>query len=150
MLQSLNAPTVKFQRTSPDAILPSRGTPRAAGLDLYSVEKMSLAPGAFHAFDTGWKIELPEGYEGQVRARSGSALKYGVGVVNSPGTIDDDYRGPLKVILINHGPTVFDVKVGDRIGQLVLAQVPLLPALEVEKLSDSATRGEAGFGSTGR
>lgn len=150
LLQNLNGPAVKFERASPDAKLPTRGTPRAAGLDLYSVETLSLNPGVFHAFDTGWKVEIPEGYEGQVRARSGTAMKFGISVVNSPGTIDDDYRGPLKVILINHGPSVFDVKVGDRIGQLVINQVPLFPALEVEKLSNSATRGSAGFGSTGR
>lgn len=146
----MKLPAVKFRPRVAEAKLPTRGTPRAAGLDLYSVETVSLAPGAFYAFDTGLDVEIPEGYEGQVRARSGNALKFGVGVVNSPGTIDDDYRGPLKVILINHGPSVFDVKFGDRIAQLVVAKCELLPAIEVTELSDSKTRGVAGFGSTGR
>lgn len=141
---------VKFKRIHPDAKLPTRATPKAVGLDLYSVEAISLAPGAFHGISTGFEIELPSGYEGQVRARSGNAIKFGVGVVNSPGTIDEDYRGELKVILINHGPSVFDVKVGDRIGQLVISAANLHPAVEVDSLSEAPTRGQAGFGSTGR
>lgn len=147
-----NPHAIKFQRiaSSKTPILPTRGTPRAAGLDLYSDETISLAPGAFHAVTTGLNVEIPEGYEGQVRARSGLAYKYGISVVNSPGTIDDDYRGELKVILINHGPSVFDVKPGDRIGQLVISKVELFPAEEVADLSPAPTRGAAGFGSTGR
>lgn len=141
---------VKFRRIYPEAIIPTRATPFAAGLDLYSAQALSLAPGAFAAVTTGVVIELPRGYEGQVRARSGNAAKYGVGVVNSPGTIDEDYRGEVKVILINHGPSVFDVKVGDRIGQLVIVKSNIFPAIEVEELSPAPTRGTAGFGSTGR
>jgi dUTP pyrophosphatase len=141
--------TLKFKKTRPDAIIPTRGTPVAAGLDLYAVEKISLAPGAFHAVATGINIELPPGFEGQVRPRSGLAVKYGVTVLNSPGTIDEDYRGEVKVVLINHGPGIFDIKPGDRIGQLVINKVEFPPVEEVQELSDS-DRGEKGFGSTGR
>ncbi len=140
---------VKFKKLRDDAIIPTRGTPVAAGLDLYAVEVLSLAPGAFAAVSTGVAIELSPGYEGQVRPRSGLAAKFGVTVLNSPGTIDEDYRGEVKVILINHGPGVFDIKPGDRVGQLVTAQVALLRVEEVAHLSDTA-RGEKGFGSTGR
>ncbi len=142
-------PAVKFKKLRPDAILPTRGTPVAAGLDLYAAEKISLAPGAFHAVSTGIGIELPPGYEGQVRPRSGLAVKYGVTVLNSPGTVDEDYRGECKVVLINHGPGIFDIKPGDRIGQLVVAPTTLVGVEEVVELS-STDRGEKGFGSTGR
>lgn len=143
-------PTVKFKKIHPDAKIPTRGTQVASGMDLYSVETIGLAPGTFHAVRTGLLIELPPGYEGQVRPRSGLAAKYGVTVLNSPGTIDEDYRGEVKVILINHGPSFFDIKAGERVGQLVVAQTSLwIQAEEVEQLSDS-DRGDKGFGSTGR
>lgn len=141
---------VFFKRLNETAILPARATPQAVGMDLYSTETLSLAPGAFHAFSTGFAIEIPRGFEGQVRSRSGLAAKFGVCVLNSPGTIDPDYRGELKVILINHGPGTFDVKAGERIAQLVLAPVTYADAEEHEQLSEVLTRGTGGFGSTGR
>jgi dUTP pyrophosphatase len=141
--------SVKFKKLRDDAIIPTRGTPVAAGLDLHAVEALSLAPGAFAAVSTGVAIELSPDYEAQVRPRSGLAAKYGITVLNSPGTIDEDYRGEVKVILINHGPSVFDIKVGDRVGQLVTAKVDRIRVEEVAVLSESG-RGTNGFGSTGR
>lgn len=142
--------TVKFKRVTPEATLPTRGTPFAAGLDLYAAEAVSLGPGAFSLVSTGFEVEIPEGHEGQVRPRSGLAAKKGLTVLNSPGTIDSDYRGQLKALLINHGPGTVDIGVGDRIAQLVVAPVSMFPAEEVEALSAAPTRGGAGFGSTGR
>lgn len=142
--------TTKFKKLVPEAKIPTRGTPRAAGLDLYSTETISLAPGAYHAVKTGLAIELQPGTQGEVRPRSGLAVKHGVTVLNSPGTIDDDYRGEVKVVLVNHGPSIFDIKPGDRIGQLVIQYVPIdiQDVEEVLELSQS-DRGEKGFGSTG-
>lgn len=148
--ESMNSCSVKFKRLTKSAMLPTRATSESAGLDLYADEAISLGPGAFAGVSTGFNVEIPVGYEGQVRPRSGLAIKHGISVVNSPGTIDADYRGPLKVVLINHGPGTFDVKPGERIAQLVISPVALVPAQEVDELSTSSTRGEAGFGSTGR
>jgi len=107
-----------------------------------------VAPGARHAVATGLALAIPPGYEIQVRPRSGLALKHGITVPNTPGTIDSDYRGELKVILINHGHHPFEVRRGDRIAQLVLAPVTRAAWLEVDEL-DQTARGEGGFGSTG-
>jgi dUTP pyrophosphatase len=145
----VKTPTVKFQKIHPDAKIPTRGTDRAAGMDLYALESVCLQPGKWNAVTTGLNIELPAGYEGQVRPRSGLAAKYGVTVLNSPGTIDDDYRGELKVVLINHAELPYRIMAGDRIGQLVVKRVELLEPEEVAELSDTA-RGSKGFGSTGR
>jgi dUTP pyrophosphatase len=128
--------------------LPARATAGAAGADLVSAEETTIAPGQVHAVATGIAIAIPEGYEGQVRPRSGLALKHGVTVLNAPGTIDADYRGEVKVILINHGREPFRIARGDRIAQLVVAPVTSTRFDRVEALIDTA-RGSGGFGSTG-
>lgn len=128
--------------------LPAYATEGAAGMDVLSAEDVLLAPGARHAVATGLAVAIPQGYEIQVRPRSGLALKHGVTVPNTPGTIDSDYRGELKVILINHGKVAFEIRRGDRIAQLVLAPVVRASWLKVDELDETA-RGEGGFGSTG-
>ncbi|MBU2342567.1 MAG: dUTP diphosphatase, partial [Alphaproteobacteria bacterium] len=128
--------------------LPAYATPGAAGMDVVAAEAVELAPGARHAVATGFALAIPEGYEIQVRPRSGLALKHGIGVPNAPGTIDSDYRGELKIILVNHGAESFAVARGDRIAQLVLAPVVRAGWEEVADL-DPTDRGEGGFGSTG-
>ncbi len=128
--------------------LPAYATEGAAGMDVVSAEDLDLAPGARHAVATGLSIAIPAGYEIQVRPRSGLALKHGVTVPNTPGTIDSDYRGELKVIMINLGHESFSIRRGDRVAQLVLAPVTRGTWLEVEEL-DATARGEGGFGSTG-
>ena len=114
---------VKFKRLHPDAIVPEYKTSGSAGADLYSVAHMEIAPGETKLVDLGFSVSIPEGYEIQVRPRSGLALKHGVTVLNSPGTVDSDYRGPMRVILSNFGPSTFFVNKGDRIAQMVLAKV---------------------------
>jgi dUTP pyrophosphatase len=131
-----------------DLPLPAYATDGAAGMDVVSAEDVDLAPGARHAVATGLSVAIPAGYEIQVRPRSGLALKHGVTVPNTPGTIDSDYRGELKVIMINLGTEVFSIRRGDRVAQLVLAPVTRGTWLEVEEL-DHTARGEGGFGSTG-
>ncbi len=128
--------------------LPARATAGAAGADLVAAEEATIAPGSVHAVATGIALAIPEGYEGQVRPRSGLALKHGVTVLNAPGTIDADYRGEVKVILINHGSVPFRIARGDRIAQLVVAPVTATRFERVEALTDTA-RGTGGFGSTG-
>lgn len=128
--------------------LPAYATDGAAGMDVISAEDVELAPGGRHAVATGLAVAIPPGFEIQVRPRSGLALKHGVTVPNTPGTIDSDYRGELKVILINLGAEPFAIRRGDRVAQLVLAPVVRASWLKVEELDDTA-RGEGGFGSTG-
>ena len=128
--------------------LPAYATAGAAGMDVVSAEDVVIAPGARHAVATGLAMAIPPGFEIQVRPRSGLALRHGITVPNTPGTIDSDYRGELKVILINHGTTPFAVVRGDRIAQLVLAPVTQANWLESDSL-DQTDRGEGGFGSTG-
>jgi dUTP pyrophosphatase len=128
--------------------LPAYATDGAAGMDVLAAEDVTLAPGARHAVATGLALAIPPGYEIQVRPRSGLALKHGITVPNTPGTIDSDYRGELKVILINHGAEAFEILRGDRVAQLVLAPVVRADWLEVDEL-DETLRGEGGFGSTG-
>lgn len=128
--------------------LPAYATDGAAGMDVVAAEDVTLAPGGRHAVATGFAVAIPEGYEIQVRPRSGLALKHGITVPNTPGTIDSDYRGELKVILINHGAEPFPINRGDRIAQLVLAPVTLGLWREVAEL-DETERGAGGFGSTG-
>jgi dUTP pyrophosphatase len=128
--------------------LPAYATPGAAGMDVVSAEDVTLAPGARHAVATGLALAIPPGYEIQVRPRSGLALKHGISVPNTPGTIDSDYRGELKVILINLGTEPFAIQRGDRIAQLVLAPVVQAAWDEVAEL-DETERGAGGFGSTG-
>lgn len=128
--------------------LPDYATAGAAGMDVLAAEDVSLEPGARHAVATGLAFAIPHGYEIQVRPRSGLALKHGITVPNTPGTIDSDYRGELKVILINHGAATFEIRRGDRVAQLVLAPVTRASWLKVDEL-DHTARGEGGFGSTG-
>jgi len=133
--------------------LPSYETAHAAGMDLRAAvsesEPMTLAPGAHAMVPTGITMALPEGYEAQIRPRSGLAAKHGVTCLNTPGTIDADYRGEVKVILINLGQAPFVVKRGERIAQMVIAPVTQATWEAVAALPDSA-RGAGGFGSTGR
>lgn len=128
--------------------LPTYATPGAAGMDVVAAEDLDLQPGQRHAVATGFRVAIPEGYEIQVRPRSGLAFKHGITVPNTPGTIDSDYRGELKVLLINHGPDPFPIRRGERIAQLVPAAVTLAKFNEVAELDDTA-RGHGGFGSTG-
>jgi dUTP pyrophosphatase len=117
-------------------------------MDVVAAEDVDLAPAQRHAVATGLALAIPHGYEIQVRPRSGLALKHGISAPNAPGTIDSDYRGELKIILINHGQESFAIRRGDRIAQLVLAPVTRGTWLEVDDLGETA-RGEGGFGSTG-
>lgn len=128
--------------------LPAYATDGAAGMDVLAAEDAVLAAGARHAVATGLAVAIPHGFEIQVRPRSGLALKHGITVPNTPGTIDSDYRGELKVIVINHGATAFAIARGDRIAQLVLAPVTRAAWDEVRELDDTS-RGAGGFGSTG-
>ena len=128
---------------------PSYATGGAAGLDVVAAEDVTLEPGARHAVATGFAIAIPPGFEVQVRPRSGLALKHGITCLNSPGTIDEDYRGEVKVILANLGSEPFAVKRGERIAQLVPASVQKAAFAEVAEL-DETGRGAGGFGSTGQ
>ena len=129
--------------------LPARATEHAAGLDVVAAEDVTLAAGQRHAVATGFAIAIPEGYEVQVRPRSGLALKHGITCLNTPGTIDSDYRGEVKVILANLGSERFEIRRGERIAQLVPAPVLASSFREVEALGETS-RGAGGFGSTGR
>jgi dUTP pyrophosphatase len=129
--------------------LPAYATEHAAGLDVVAAEDVTLVPGARHAVATGFAIAIPEGFEVQVRPRSGLALKHGITCLNTPGTIDADYRGEVKVILANLGTEPFEVRRGERIAQLIPAAVQRARFAEVDELDDTA-RGTGGFGSTGR
>ena len=129
--------------------LPSYATEHAAGMDVVAAEDVTLRPGWRHAVATGFAIAIPEGYEVQVRPRSGLALKHGITCLNTPGTIDADYRGEVKVILANLGTAPVEIARGERIAQLVPAPVQRAVFAEVEALDDTA-RGAGGFGSTGR
>jgi dUTP pyrophosphatase len=129
--------------------LPAYATGHAAGMDVVAAESVTLAPGARHAIATGFAIAIPHGYEVQVRPRSGLAFKHGITVLNTPGTIDSDYRGEVKVILANLGDQSFEVIRGERIAQLVPAPVVRARFTETERL-DETDRGGGGFGSTGR
>ena len=130
--------------------LPEYKTAGSAGMDLSSSssETITIAPGKKALIPTNVVVELPMGYEGQVRPRSGLALKHGITVLNSPGTVDSDYRGEIGVVLINHGENDFEVKFGDRIAQLIIAKYEHCEIVEVTELSESQ-RGEGGYGSTG-
>lgn len=145
-------PVVLCQRLHPAATLPQYQTAGAAGLDLVACladqAPRTLQPGEIAVIPTGWALEIPAGWEGQVRPRSGLATKFGVTVPNAPGTIDSDYRGELKVALINLGRAPFVVEHGMRIAQLVIAPVARVRLEEVRDLTPTA-RGEGGFGSTG-
>jgi dUTP pyrophosphatase len=140
---------VKIVNNSDNA-LPQYETNGSAGLDIKSAENGLLKPGQFKLITTGLRVEIPYGYEIQVRPRSGLAKNYGITVLNSPGTIDADYRGEIGVILINHGQYDFEIKSGDRIAQLVIAPVERIQWQAVGSIDTSTKRGEKGFGSTGK
>ena len=129
--------------------VPAYASAGAAGMDVVAAETLTIAPGQRYAVATGFSIALPEGYEVQVRPRSGLAFKHGITCLNTPGTIDSDYRGEVKVILANLGQEPFDVVRGERIAQLVPAPVLRARFTSVEALGDTE-RGSGGFGSTGR
>jgi dUTP pyrophosphatase len=124
-------------------------TEGAAGLDLRADEAVSLAPGERRLVPTGLAVEIPPGHEGQVRPRSGLALRHGVGMVNAPGTVDSDYRGEVGVILVNWGSAAVHLERGERIAQLVVAPVTRAEIVFADALGESG-RGDGGFGSTGR
>lgn len=136
------------KRLTPSAQIPVRSTAHASCFDLHADAEGVIAPGARALIKTGLAVAVPPGYEVQVRSRSGLALKQGVAVLNSPGTIDADYRGEVGVILINHGTEPFTYKRGDRIAQMGVYRVEMCPAVEVAALEDTA-RGAGGFGHTG-
>jgi len=133
-----------------DLPLPSSGSPGSAGFDLRAAVpgELVLEPGQRLLVPTGLALEIPPGWEGQVRPRSGLALRHGIGILNAPGTIDSDYRGEVAVILVNLGDSPFAVKRGDRIAQLVIARVETIEWEEMDSL-ESSGRGGGGFGSTG-
>lgn len=149
----MESPTVRLLRWphASDLPLPAPATGGSAGADLRAAvdEDLILPPGGRALVPTGFSVEIPAGWEGQVRPRSGLAAQFGLTLLNSPGTIDSDYRGEVRVLLINHGAEPFTVRRGERIAQLVVAPAPRLRFVEVEELPPSA-RGEGGFGSTGR
>ncbi len=149
----MNAIQIKRLPHAEGLPLPAYETAQAAGMDLRAAvpdaEPMTLAPGARAMVPTGLTMALPDGYEAQVRPRSGLAAKHGVTCLNTPGTIDSDYRGEVKVILINLGGEPFVIKRGERIAQMVIAPVTRATLTEVETLDETA-RGAGGFGSTGR
>ena len=140
----------RLLKLSPDAILPkyAHGPESDAGMDLCALEGCTLEPGVPKAVPTGISIELPPGFEAQIRPRSGLALKHAVTVANAPGTIDPSYRGEVKVILINLGHQPYEIQKGDRIAQMVIARYEAIEWLEGD-LSET-TRGAGGFGSSGR
>lgn len=142
---------VRFRRlpSNPDLPLPARATPRSAGYDVRSVEEVELEPGQVRAVGTGLVMELPEGWECQVRPRSGLAARHGLTLPNSPGTVDPDYRGELRVLLQNLGAEPVRIGRGERIAQLVFARFEAPAVEEAVELSETE-RGEGGFGSTGR
>lgn len=140
---------LKVKKIHPDAMLPLYAHPGDAGLDLFSVEDQILQPGETEIIKTGISVELPAGTEGQVRPRSGLALKNQITVLNTPGTVDEGYRGEVGVILINHGKNPFEVKKGMKIAQLVIAPVLRVEVDEAGELSDTR-RSSGGFGSTGQ
>jgi len=146
----MTAVHVQIQRLQRGAELPlpAYETPGAAGLDLRAAESRTVSAGGWCVMPTGFAIALPPGYEAQVRPRSGLAVRFGITVLNSPGTIDSDYRGEIKVPLINHGDTDFAISRGDRIAQLVISPVTRVSWAESQTL-DTTPRGDGGFGSSG-
>lgn len=151
MCQADQRLTVRIRRLDPKARIPRRQTEGASGWDLHARldEPLEIPSGGRRAVPTGLAVAVPAGYELQVRPRSGLALHHGIGVLNAPGTIDEDYRGEIRVIIANFGNEPFRVEDGDRIAQMVLASVPRAEIVEVDDLEPTA-RGPEGFGHTGR
>jgi len=140
--------TVKVKKLHPEAQLPTYTRHGDAAMDVRSVEAVLINPGERRLIGTGVAFEVPFGYELQVRPRSGLALKHGISIVNTPGTLDSNYRGELGIILINHGSEPFSVAKGDRIAQIVFNKIEHTHIEEVDELSET-NRGEGGFGSSG-
>jgi dUTP pyrophosphatase len=140
---------LRVQKCRGNAILPTYAHEDDAGMDLYAAQDVTIAPGEWAQIATGIALQLPRGYEAQVRPRSGLAMRYGVTMLNAPGTIDAGYRGEICVLMINHGREPFHVRTGDRVAQLVIASLITVQLEECSELS-SSERGEKGFGSTGR
>lgn len=140
---------LKIKRISDKAVLPNYAHEGDAGLDLYAVKELILKPGERGLVHTGIQIELPKNTEAQIRPRSGLALKHGITTLNSPGTIDEGYRGEIGVILINHSDETFKVEEGMKIAQMVVKPVLKVEITEVEELSSDTDRSENGFGSSG-
>jgi dUTP pyrophosphatase len=140
---------MKFKKFFEHAILPEYGTDDAAGIDLFACEKKLIQPGGTAVVDTGIGVAIPKGFVGDIRPRSGLAAKHGVTVLNAPGTIDSDYRGKIKVILINHGGGEYMVNRGDRIAQMLVNPVKRIDVELVDDL-DETKRGSGGLGSTGK
>lgn len=145
------APRVQFKKLRPDAIIPKYMTPGAAGMDLCAAidQHVEIRPGDRKAIGTGLALAIAPGFEGQVRPRSGLAREYGITMVNSPGTVDHDFRGELCVVLINLGQSIMTISPRDRIAQMVIAPIAQAEIIEVDELPET-TRGTGGFGSTGR
>jgi dUTP pyrophosphatase len=145
--------TINFRRINSNSEnqLPGYMTPHSAGMDLYAelLHDIIISPGERALIPTGIAIELPDGYEAQIRPRSGLALRHGITLVNSPGTIDPDYRGEIAIIVINHGTEPFHVRSGDRIAQMVFSRFVRVELSEAPELNNT-TRGEGGFGHTGK
>ena len=150
MTLSINVMIKKLAHAA-DLPIPCYMTAGSSGMDLFAAvdKEVVLNPGAYQLISTGISLAIPPGYEGQVRPRSGLAVRHGLTLLNSPGTVDSDYRGEVKVILINLGTEKYQVQRGERIAQLVINQVPKVVLHEVDELPDSA-RGEEGFGHTGK
>jgi len=140
---------VKFKKLNSKAEAPEYKTKDAAGMDLKSAEEVCIKTGKYAVVTTGLAMEFPSGYEAQIRPRSGLAAKNGVTVLNSPGTIDADYRGEVKIILINHGPEDFKINVGDRIAQMVIAKIEQAKISVTSNDLTETARGNGGLGSTG-
>jgi len=141
---------VEIQKINPEAKMPAYAHHGDAGVDLYSVIDHILQPGSRVLVPTGLKMAIPEGYEGQVRPKSGLALKHGISVLNTPGTVDAPYRGEVGVILVNLDPkTPYEIKKGEKVAQMVFARVEHAAFSEKAELT-ATTRGEGGFGSTGK
>ena len=140
---------LKIKKLNEKALIPAYQTKEAAGFDLHSVENVTINPGERKLIGTGLAFEIQYGYEVQIRPRSGLAFKHGITVLNTPGTIDSDYRGEIKVLLINLGDKKFEIKEGERIAQAVVAPVVQAEIIEVDELNET-DRGSGGFGSTGK
>ncbi len=150
-----SSPTIRFLRLHPsrdaDIPLPTYMTPQSSGMDIFAamITPMNLQPGDIATIPTGFAMAIPRGFEAQIRPRSGLAASYGVSVLNTPGTIDADYRGEVKVVLINHGRDTYTIKRGDRISQMVIQPICRAELAQVDSLDETA-RSTGGFGHTGR
>lgn len=148
---NVTIPITRIPGTGDDVPLPGYATPGSSGMDLRAAVTgpVTIPPGATSLIPCGFMIAIPEGFEGQVRPRSGLAVRHGIGILNAPGTIDSDYRGEVKVILTNFGEAPFTVNRGERVAQLVIAPVARATLSPTDKLGDT-DRGPGGFGHTGR